>query len=203
MSETKERRAIGRRGFLGLAALGVAVVAGKKIVDEADRSRHDLSDPEVFRQFVGREATTGYFNGKVFVREGATIHSRPTYYREGKKEFPFTTATGGDTKIALVDGGDEFIVNRPLLIFQDALEGADDYYTKEIVLPDGTSKKIYTPGSWICFGVGLAQNMPQEIKRDIEASEYKVACVNFSNLAFQTEGSNKPQFSFPEDAISY
>ena len=110
---------------------------------------------------------------------------------------------GGETKITSINKGEKFQVSSPILIFQEADEGKDNFYIKDIKLPDRTSKKINTRGSWVVFGVGLSKNMPQEVKKDIENTEYKVACVNFTDLAFRPSGSSEPQFSFPENSIEY
>ena len=201
MNETKE--GISRRSFLAILGIGATAVAIKKIVDVISDTKHDLSNPENFKEFVGKEAYLVYFKGDVDVKEGATLHSRPTYFRKEGEKFPFTTPLGGETKIALINKGEKFQVSSPILIFQEADEGKDNFYIKDINLPDGTSKKIDTRGSWAIFGVGLSKNMPQEVKKDIENTEYKVACVNFTDLAFRPSGSSEEQSSFPSDSIEY
>lgn len=200
MSETKE--GLTRRGFVKVILGLGAAYAGKEIIDKIADSRNDLTNPENFREFVGKEVYPAYFRGKVEVRRGATIHKEPTYWSQDDDRSLITTLKRRDTQISEVEPGQEFVVNNPLLIFQEAREGEGGVYIKEVVGPDGEKILVDTRGSWIVFGSGLTEGMPDEIRSDIERTRHRVGCINFQDLAFQPEGE-RVQYIFPQNAVEF
>jgi hypothetical protein len=200
MGEAKE--GIGRRDFLKLLGLGAGAAAVLWGAERIASSKEDLSTPENLEEFVGKEIQPAYFKGKVHVREGATIHNEPTYWSEDADRSLITTQKRRDTQIASVGMGESFIVNNPLLVFQEAMDGEGGVYIKEVTAPSGEKKLVDARGSWIVFGLGLSEDIPDNIKNDIKRTRQNVGCVNFQDLAFEPEGE-RIQFSFPQEAVEF
>jgi hypothetical protein len=199
MAETGE--GISRRDFLKILGIGtgVAVVWGTK---KFARSKEDLTNPANLTEFLGKEVQPAYFKGKVHVREGATIHSEPTFWSDEDDRSLITMQKNPNTIIATVQVGEDFVVKNPLLIFQEAREGEGGVYIKEITGPGGEKKLVDTRGSWIVFGLGLTEGLPDEFKGDIQRTTYNVGCVNFQYVAFEPEGE-RVQFMFPQEAVEF
>lgn len=200
MPEGKE--GLGRRDFLKIFGFGVAAASGAAVVDYLANNRNNLNNPENFREFVGKEIYPAYFKGRVYVREGASIHKEPTFWSEEEDRSLITTQKNPNTQIAEVKMGDEFAVRDPLLVFQEAGEGEGGVFVKQIETPEGKKINIDTRGSWIVFGLGLTENAPDYVRDDIKRTTHNVGCVNFQDLAFEPEGE-RVQFSFPQKAIEY
>lgn len=200
MSETKE--GMGRRDFLKLLGFGAGAAAVLWGAERIASSKEDLSRPENLEEFVGKEIQPAYFKGRVHVREGATIHNEPTYWSQDDDRSLIGTQKRRETQIATVGMGEAFVVNNPLLVFQEAREGEGGVYIKEVVGPSGEKKLVDTRGSWIVFGLGLSEEIPDHLKDDIQRTRQNVGCVNFQDLAFEPEGE-RIQFSFPQEAVEF
>lgn len=204
-----EGKELSRRGFLKAAALGIgsigAFIAGREVIDWIAEKKWDLNNPERFEEFIGgKELFPGhhpYLAGKVFVREGASVHSEPTVWKEQPEKGLVTTNMREETEIEGINEGEEFFIENPYIVLREA----DEHSTSktEIVGPGGKKKVIDLNASWLVFPA--TPEMSEKVRSSINRTLYGLGCIRIGagDITFQKEGENTIRFTFDTSSIVF
>ncbi|MBU0572359.1 hypothetical protein KKH23_01680 [Patescibacteria group bacterium] len=200
-----EGKELSRRGALKVAALGIGVAAAIEVVDFLSEKKWDLNNPKRLEEFIGgKELFPGYhsyFVGKVFVREGASIHSAPTVWKNQPEKGLVTTNMREETEIEGINEGEEFFIENPYIVLREADEQSTS--KAEIVGPNGEKKMINPDANWLVFPA--TPEMPEKVRSSINGTLYGLGCIRIGagDITFQKEGEETMRFVFDTSSIVF
>jgi len=205
MTEVNEGKAVTRRGFLTVAVATGAALVGKGAVDWLADRQGDLANPEILAKFLpGPELFPGYysyFNGKVFLKEGASIYSEPRALRASEEPGVVTPTFRRETLMQTLTSAETFSVVKPFIYLRQAASGLEGSRVIDILGPDGSSKRADLAQSWVIFGP--QESLPQELRGDILRSQWGVGCVNMADWSLRWQKSGQEQIVFDPQGLFF